>query len=369
MKTPVSLDVYCVEIPMRGFEHAAASRNVSESIVTRVRFADGSEAFGQTLPRPYVTGETTEGVLSELVGLHWPAVAGRELTGLERLGLVLDSRPTTAAACALELALPPLWQGRVNFAAPITARVSAVLGSKKPSSTLNRLRLLWLYGLRDFKLKLGLGDDIDSENLRVVLSRLGKPLKARRATLRVDVNGGWQPGEVVERVSELRDKGVCVVEQPTFCQPAELVELAQRCELPLMADESLRTPADAQALLAGGDKVWWNLRLAKNGGIGPTLELAELAARNGVPFVVGCMVGESGILSAAQRRLLQSCPQPQFVEGNYGKLLLRDDLTEPSLRFGYGGAMRRRGGRGLGVRVSEDKLSQYGRCVATVGCS
>jgi muconate cycloisomerase len=133
-----------------------------------------------------------------------------------------------------------------------------------------------------------------------------------------------------------------------------------------MADESLLTDADARALLDLPQSVWWNIRISKNGGLRRAVELAELAAENGVPFTVGCMVGESGILSAAQRRLLQLVSPPRFVEGNYGKLLLTEDLTSPSLRFGWGGRIKPMKGPGLGVRVDPRSVVRYGELLRTL---
>jgi L-alanine-DL-glutamate epimerase-like enolase superfamily enzyme len=153
------------------------------------------------------------------------------------------------------------------------------------------------------------------------------------------------------------------VEQPVFCSAGELVELAQRCEVPLMADESLLTDDDAAALLEEPSKVWWNIRLCKNGGLVRSLRLAHLAVENGVSFVAGCMVGESSILSAAQRRFLQLAPAPRFVEGNYGRLLLSADLTTRSLHFGYAGKLEALRRPALGVVVDPVKVFRYSSLV------
>jgi muconate cycloisomerase len=225
--------------------------------------------------------------------------------------------------------------------------------------------LFRLYGLRDFKLKLGMGEDIDRENLRLVHARLGKAIAAGKCTLRVDVNGGWDAASTPERVAALKSFGVCVVEQPVYCPSGELVELARRCELPLMADESLVTMEDAATLIAE-PRIWWNIRLSKNGGLGACVRLAEMARKAGVKVVAGCMVGESGILSAAQRRLLQVIEPPTFVEGNFGRFLLKDDLTSPSPRFGYGGRLKVLRSEGLGVRVDSRKLRQYATLVKSL---
>jgi len=180
--------------------------------------------------------------------------------------------------------------------------------------------------------------------------------------LRVDVNGAWSAEEVPRRVAELKRWGVCVVEQPTYGTAAELVDLAGRCELPLMADESLLTAADADVLAAEPQRVWWNIRISKNGGPGPAAALARKAAAAGIPFTIGCMVGESSILSAAQRRLLGEVPQPRFVEGNYGRWLLSGDLARRSLRFGFGGRLR---ALRKAVAVDERRLQRYGRHLLT----
>lgn len=372
---PVRLDIYRTSIPMRSFEHATAAREVAEAVVVRAEYSDGKIGWGETLPRTYVTGETPDSVVEDIAEILWPIFRDRTPTGKmsdEPLSnRAADGRLISAAACALDLAeLDHQWlDARVSDVPPsrrIGARVSGMLGSADPARTAKRLRLMRWYGLRDFKLKLGLGDDVDAENLLIVSQRIGKAVRRGKCTLRVDVNGGWDADSTPQRIDALRGEGVCVVEQPVYCGAGELAELARRCRLPLMADESLLTADDAQALLGEADRVWWNIRISKNGGLRRALRLAELAAGGGVPFTIGCMVGESGILSAAQRRLLQLAPAARFVEGNYGRWLLADDLTTISPRFGYGGRLKALDGGGLGVRVDPGKLMRYGEPVRSL---
>ena len=449
----VQLDVYRTAIAMRSFEHAAATRNQAEAVVVRAVFSDGVSGWGETLPRPYVTGETLESVVADLEGLIWPALAELDFSGVEaEVAAALAAIPTAgadgrcinAAACAAELACVDAHLKRRGLASPagllgvaehphpalratlprqgggdhphrpeghlprqgggdaavtadeaasagpaglrledvplggfgrILPRVTGVLGSADAGKTARRLRLMRWYGLRDFKLKLGLGPAADSANLAIVRARLAGALAAGRCTLRVDVNGGWTADETPARVAKLRAMGVCAVEQPVFRGAGELVELARRCELPLIADESLLTDSDAEALLAEPLKVWWNIRISKNGGLVRAGRLAARAAAVGSTVVLGCMVGESGILSAAQRRLLQVLGTPvgaagpgvRFVEGNYGRLLLAGDIVRRSPRFGYGGRLSVLGGAGLGVEVDPARLARWARRVATLG--
>ena len=372
---PIRADIYGTAIPMRSFEHAAASRDLAEAVVLRVEYSDGQAGWGETLPRAYVTGETLDSVLADLTGALWPIFRERSPMGSmsaeplpERSS---DGRCINAAACALDLAdldreLARLSPRKALPGQGIGARVSGVLGSSDPGRTAKRLRLMRWYGLRDFKLKLGFGEDVDAENLHVVHRRIGRAVARGKCTLRVDVNGGWDADSTPQHVEELRRYGVSVVEQPVLCGAGELADLSRRCALPLMADESLLTEADAAALLEAPDRVWWNIRISKNGGIRRALGLANLAGGRGVPWALGCMVGESGILSAAQRRLLQLCPGARFVEGNYGRFLLADDLTVPSLRFGWGGRLKSLWRPGLGMAVDPAKLDRYGKLLKTL---
>lgn len=358
MSTPVRLEIYRTSIPMRSFEHAAATRTLSEGLVVRVALADGRSGWGETLPRPYVTGETLDTAIGDIRSILWSAArAGAPLPTQTP-----DGRCILAARCGLQLALANASASAASSAARIDARISGVLGSADPAKTSKRLRLMRWFGLKDFKLKLGLGEAIDRENLRRVHAGLGSRIAAGRASLRVDVNGGWSADETPDRVGELVPYGVCCVEQPTFCPAGDLIELARRCPLPLMADESLLTLDDARVLVEEPRKVWWNVRISKNGGADLAGQLLELARTHHVTVSQGCMVGETGILSTAQRRLLAGRCDVRFAEGNYGRWLLADDLTQPSPRFGYGGRLRPPGP----LRVDPAKLRRYAQPVTVL---
>jgi L-Ala-D/L-Glu epimerase len=376
---PIRLDIFKTALPMRSFEHAAATRKVAESIVVRLTSESGRVGWGETLPRAYVTGETLESVPADIESLFWPHL--RECQGrnevrtlLPQLTLQVDGRAVTAARCAIELAAmqayetfsPDGWSPPEEWPS-----VSGVLGSADPAKTARKLRLMRWYGLRHFKLKLGFSDEVDQANLRAVHRQLARGLSDGRFTLRVDVNSAWSYNDTPAKVAQLRREfGVCAVEQPTKARPARFVDLAMTCELPLIADESAVTEDDVEVLLGAEGRVWLNVRISKNGGLGPAMRLARLARANGVPYVLGCMVGESGILSLAQRSMLASGASPGMLEGNFGQFLLKDDLTATSPRFGYRGRIWPVGGGRGGLYIPQvrgDKLQQYGTLLKTLG--
>jgi muconate cycloisomerase len=387
MPSPKQLDIYRTSLPMKGFSHAAAARNRAEAVVVRLEYDDGLVGWGETLPREYVTGETIDSVIEDIRDRIWPTCLDKGLLAPADEPATIPAqqgqRCMNAAAAAVDLAslrrlfhdihaIPPerlqAIAGRARMRTYIDTPVSGVLGSDDTVGLARKLRLMRWFGLRDFKLKIGLGERVDRENLVTCHSQLRRGLAKGLYTLRVDVNGGWSKEDTPGRVAELRAFGVCCVEQPVYCPARELLALAKKCDLPLMADESLLKESHAKTLAAEPEKLWWNLRISKNGGLLPTLQLMRMAQSAAVPFTLGCMVGESSILSAAQRRLLQLGPVPKFVEGNYGRFLLEEDLLagRKSLRFGYGGSLKPLSHDGLGVEPSEEKVRRFAQHVETL---
>jgi L-Ala-D/L-Glu epimerase len=379
----IGLDIFRTALPMKSFEHAAATRKVAEAIVVRLRTAEGKVGWGEALPRDYVTGETLDSVPRDIESNFWPRLrdcrnTDEVLAAVAALPCRDGDRVVTAARCAVELAALQAfgltWQSgqqTCDDQPPAErlsrVRVTGVIGSSSPGKTARKLRLMRWYGLRSFKLKLGLGEELDRKNLRAVLKQLARGLAKGECSLRVDVNGAWKYKDVAPRVAELKAMGVLAVEQPCTVKPSQLVDLAMTCELPLIADESCLTEADADVLLGAEGHIWLNLRLAKNGGFGPTLAMARKAAKEEAPYILGCMVGESGILSTAQRIFLASAPPPTMLEGNYGRFLLRDDLVRPSPRFGYGGRLMLPSTWKFDPAVRGDKVRRYGTLVRTLG--
>lgn len=379
------LRVHRLAIPMRvRFEHAAATRAVADPLI--VELDAGAPyaqyvGYGETLARAYVTGETPDSVVEDIANLYAPRLANfrpasfvEALEFIEALPLQVSGRVITAARTAVELALLDLtcrvfrrqpadvagWMGLPGFGPPgcrATARYSGVVVGRTERRLKGLLWLQYLYGLRDFKLKVAVPDW--DQHLNWAAALLARPIAQQRATLRVDANAGWTLHEAHDAVAVLERHGVCALEQPlSDADDADLPYLAEQTRCDLVADESLLTVEDAQRLIAGGGVRVLNIRIAKNGGLMPALRIARLALAGGLDVQLGCLVGETSILSAAGLAFLDACPRVRFVEGAFGTLLLRSDVTRRPIRFGYGGRVARRKAGGLGVTVEPEALAR-----------
>jgi len=370
-------------IPMKiRFSHAAHERQVADPVVISVELASGVTGWGETLPRPYVTGESVASVRTAVVRDLTPPLVSLRPTCLPEALEAIDALPTagqdgegiSAARAGLEMAMldaycrhwgRPVtdavgWLGLPGGGLPGSlrqTRYSGVLGGDDPDRVLRSLRKMRLFGLRDFKLKVGF--DADHELVAAVAGKLSRAIRRGRATLRLDANSAWSLNEAVERLTAWQDRPIACIEQPLpKGQEQELVELKRSVPTPIMHDESLVTMADAEALIEHGVADYFNIRLSKNGGWLASIRMAGLARRHGVAYQLGCMVGETSILSAAGRAFLGVVPGVRFAEGSYGGFLLRDDVVDRPIRFGYGGRGRRLPGPGWGVRVDTKRLER-----------
>lgn len=380
------VQVFPLSIPLRfRFQHAAAARDTADPVVVQLT-AEAPHAtlvgYGETLARRYVTGETSETVVDDITELFVPHLLefrptsfAEAVESAHELPTLIDGRLVNAARCAVELALLDLagkafrrkvsdvtgWMDLPGFGAPgclRSARYSGVVVGRTPGRLRKLLRLQRCYGLRDFKIKVAI-DDWETR-LEQTQRALARGIRSGEVTLRADANGGWNLAQARDALPVLERFGVSALEQPLPpTDDAQLATLIERARCDLIADESLLTIEDADELIEAGAVRVLNIRLAKNGGLLPALRIARAALAAGLDVQLGCLVGETSILTAAGVAFLEACPQVRFAEGAFGNILLSADVTNPSLRFGRGGRMRSLTGFGLGVPVLERALRRH----------
>ncbi|MFC1746960.1 enolase C-terminal domain-like protein, partial [Candidatus Neomarinimicrobiota bacterium] len=141
-------------------------------------------------------------------------------------------------------------------------------------------------------LKVKVGTESDEEMINAVRAETDKPLL-------VDANEGWATKEeALEKITWLTSEGVKVVEQPLRTTMLEETRwLRERIDIPIMADESVKTARDIPILDTAFDGI--NIKLMKAGGVQEALRMLWLAKSLGMKTMLGCMIETSVGISAA----------------------------------------------------------------------
>jgi L-alanine-DL-glutamate epimerase-like enolase superfamily enzyme len=298
--------------------------------------------------------------LETLESLPWKGAQGR-FAPAARAGIELALLDAAMRAFRRSVNDVVQWMGLPGFGQPGSVekvRFSGVLWAASPRETLRRLRRMYWYGLRHFTLKVGMTEDLD--RLPSVLRYLQRPLAARRATVRLDADGAWSLDSARDALTRLRGEPIAAVEQPLpVGQESHLSELRRITDVPWIHDESVRSLEDAKRLMALGVADMFKLGIGKCGGLLPALVIAGLARRQRVPIVWGGGVRETSVLAGAGLRFLEVTPGIQWAEGCFGRFLLRDDVTSPSLRFRYAGRLPGIPQEGLTVAADATALEKY----------
>ena len=362
------------------FKHASFSRNYSDNLMVRCQLADGTIGWGEGVPREYVTGETPDGAMEQLKATDLVSQLGRDCESLSDVielcesyqpdVLAEDSRGRMANAqrCAVELSILdaygklfelPLREVTKTYAPAESVRkecqwiqYSSAISSGGFRKELLSSLAMRIYGFAHCKVKVGMNSDHDPMRL----------LRMRRWTgasmdLRVDANEAWAPDEAERRIAALIPYDISCVEQPVHHDQVDcLAKLRGNMATPIMLDESLTSEHDARRAIDSGTCDLFNIRLSKCGGFLSSLRLAGMAQRAGLGYQMGIHPGESTILSAAGRHFASSVANIRFREGSADRHLLKNQIAEKSMTFGYGGWAPAIDAPGLGVTIIEETL-------------
>ena len=370
-----SFRLYALDLPFKKpFKHAAAERTSTESIVLKCETDTGVIGFGECLPREYVTRETRDGAFELLKTYVLPRLLGRSFDDLDAVRDFLSEcdgkaprqwvdpvEPQNAAWCAVDLSLLDAF-GRAFGESALpnsrqeksTVKYSAVASADIGWKLVKSLLKLRLFGMTAVKIKVeGTGS---SDALRLARRVLGE-----FSDIRVDANMDWSLDEALAEIPKLAAYGVSSIEQPISAEDiGGLSRLVTETGLQIMADESFSDRESLDRLIDQRACNAINLRISKCGGLIASLKRAQEASAAGLVIQVGCQVGETSLLSAAQRLLIENIDAVSYAEGCFGLHLLKCDPVSPLLQFGYGGKPPAlAGSSGLGISMNEDMLQHF----------
>ena len=370
-----SAELRFLEIPFRlSISHGArAGRVSSDSIVLCIR--SGAHAgCGEAVVREYVSGSLGQGeelqneaarITAALLGplrdrnLSWREAANH------LAGLTCDSS-MLPFLCAVESAILACAVEEAGTDA------YAVLGLEPLRTTVVYGGVLPVVSLEAARGFVGLCAQVKPSNLKVkvgwdavyneAILGLCRKILGSDFVIRVDANSSWNPADADMQLEICEKHGVRVIEQPfPVSTGAEAIARMAGKGFTIMADEGIISTEDVRSLASSGGVGMLNLRLSKNGGVSRVLSLASEAERHGLSYQLGCMVGETGILSCLGRLTASLLKRPLYVEGSYDDLLLEENIVTPSFTFGPGGKAPIVRGRGMGYRIEPERLEKFSR--------
>lgn len=362
-----SIKLHHIKIPLKTvFKHSLKSRSVAESVIVCIEDEDGRVGYGEIVPRPYLTGETIESVISE----HAPALikifTGRTFENKEELFNTLlaqleNTNRELATWCGFEIALLDL--GGHVFDFPIDDVLGSrggtelergiVIGYEITTDKLPRhCAMLKLSGCKHLKLKVGIEDDL--KRLQIISDMLGELVK-----LRIDANGQWQADEAIKAIKPMLQYDIQSVEQPVHATDfAGMRQVREEVGIRVMGDESVCTLDDAKRCFEAEAIDIINVRLGKCGGFGGSQRLVKFAKENNLDCHLGTLVGETGILSTAAEIFGRAVGIFDCLEGKgQNKFLLEGDIL--SLKMADQASDEDGSKQGLGIIVDRERIARY----------
>lgn len=362
-------EIRVIEIPMRiAVEHALAERSVARNVLVAAYDEGGLAGWGESCPRPYVTGETVEGARDCLRDDILPRLLGMEFESLDAVSAgalaVLDTlrRDQQAAFCAAELALLDLAGRRFDVSAgevvgAVTreqVQYTGVIAANSIPGVTKYATMLKQYGVAHAKVKTGADLDTNLSLLSAAREVLGDSVE-----LRIDANCAWDAKEAIRQLEIMEPFRLAGVEQPL---PADdlvgMKEVTAAGIVPIVADESVASVDDARRLVDMAACNIFNIRVSKMGGLSNAARIHRIAREGGLECQLGAQVGESGILSAAGRHYATRSDAVHWYEGSYDSVLLETAVTEPDITVGPGGRAGAISGPGLGVSPIAERLDR-----------
>ena len=296
-----------ISVPLRTpFKTALRTVSSVEDVIVEIHTDDGRIGYGEAPPTGVITGDTTLGIIGAIQDHISKAIIGRDVDDFEDVLQAVQKSivGNTSAKAAVDMALWDLY-GQL-YSIPVYKLMG---GARKKITTditisvndpeiMVRDALIALdRGYDCLKMKVGVNPELDVTRLKAVRQAVGKDI-----TIRIDANQAWTPKQAVKILNAMQEQGLQIelVEQPVHAHDLEGMKyVTDRSYVPVLADESLYSPADAATILRMGAADLLNIKLMKCGGLYNALKICTMAEVYGVECMIGCMLEAKISVNAA----------------------------------------------------------------------
>jgi L-alanine-DL-glutamate epimerase-like enolase superfamily enzyme len=356
-----------LQIPLRTpFKTAKAEQKNALVVLTKLHTDADIVGVGECDPRPHITGETVDSVLAAMSGFLTPALKGMQLSEVDdieqicaEMDRVLVSNPSAKAG--IDIAAYDALGKRKGVPAHslLGKRRREILEScgfsdlgtrEEAEQDAQRCKRL---GCKNFKIKVAQNWTTDLERVDAVRSILGPEID-----LIIDPNQAWSVEQSIKVLKEAKSK-LTACEQPIpWDDLLGLATIAQDVDVPIIADESVRSPYDAEVLLRLKAADMVNIKHLKSGGLRRGSEISQILKEAGVACMIGSTM-ETSVSSAASVHLGLACSNLKYFDVAPPTDFLIEDIAE-GLQWN-GLEVKPSDSPGLGITLKEEILSKYAR--------
>jgi L-alanine-DL-glutamate epimerase-like enolase superfamily enzyme len=303
----------------------------SHNIILKVVTDQGLTGYGCAAPDLEITGESPEDVVAQIRGpirnLLEGGAAFRHSYYHHELKKQVGVGPSARAMVDIALfdllarkASLPLYQLLGGYRSRILTSIT--IGIRPLEETLEQAGRFLKTGFKVLKLKGGLDPDADIEKVFKLRESHGSGF-----ALRFDANQGYSPSQAIYFMEKTRKSGIEILEQPTHTEdPREMRQVSRQIPEPVMADESIKSLADAYHLTRRGMMDMVNIKIQKVGGIQEAAHINSVAKAGGLEVMVGCL-DECGLGISAGLHFALSRPNIQYADLDGHLDLIGDPFT------------------------------------------
>ena len=255
---------------------------------------DGLYGVGEASPTSFITGDTQESnfvmakMLARLIIDKNPLEIEDRLYELNR-----ELKFNPPILCAFDMALYDifgkytnmplyaLWGGKNDRV--ITTDMTVSISS--PEEMAKEALQYKNAGFPAIKVKLGEGTKIDVARIKAIRKAIGMEIP-----IRIDANQGWDTVTAINTLNQLAEYDIEYCEEPIpRWNNSDLAIVKSKSPIPIMADESVFNHHDAYRLASMKACDYFNIKLAKAGGLNNALKIISIAESAGLKSQVGCM--------------------------------------------------------------------------------
>lgn len=291
----IGIEAFPLDVPLLAdFAISSSTLESVHNVVVRMELAGGIVGWGETAILPPLTIENQSLALkaiaeasTALVG--WTASAWRPISAL-----LLECFPDYSSVRAgLEMALfdaltrywkMPLFEFFGGARSSLVTDITIPICTTEKAFSL--AREYQSRGFKIIKVKIGQDSAADFEHLRAI--RKGFP----ECPLLLDANCGFSADEMIDLVDQLTASGMkpILIEQPVERDNLSgLRKVGEVTGIPVVADESCRSPGDAIRIVGSHAAQVINIKLVKCGVV-QAMDIVSVARSEGLDLMIGGMV-------------------------------------------------------------------------------